>query len=339
VASTDEVLSLLDQPLEGAALGAALELGLFWLLVPEPLETAAIGEALGIPAARGAAWLGILESIGFVERSGSLWRPSQLARDDIIGGYSAATWRLLAEEARERLGVISDLPRALRAAPDAPLAPASYVERMVADPDRARRFTRMLLEIHRGLANEVAVSLDLSGIRRLMDLGGGSGVVAMALVRRWPDLHVTVVDIANVCVAGREIAVEAHLHDRIDFQAADFTGDPLPGGFDAVLECDVAVYSEPLFCRVRDALGPGGRFIVIDEFEPEGGVSDRSRLGWHLVRTLTDPSWIPETAARIGNLMVRAGFDEAAESRLAGQPGVGGRTAGPTVLDGRRPSR
>jgi hypothetical protein len=28
--STDEVLSLLDQPLEGAALGAALELGLFW---------------------------------------------------------------------------------------------------------------------------------------------------------------------------------------------------------------------------------------------------------------------------------------------------------------------
>ena len=172
-----------------------------------------------------------------------------------------------------------------------------------------------------------------------MDLGGGSGVVAMTLVRRWPDLRVVVVDIANVCVAGREIVAEANLHDRIDFYAADFTQDPLPGGFDAVLECDVAVYTEPLFRRVRDVLEPGGRFIVVDEFESEEGDSDRSRLGWRVVRTLTDPSWTPKTVARTRDLLVRAGFDNAAESKLAAQPGVGGRTAGPTVLEGRRPPR
>ena len=184
MASTDGVLRLLDQPFEAAALGAALELGLFWLSESEPLETRAIGAALGIEETRCAAWLGLLESTGFLERTGSAWRPSQHATDCIIGGYSAATWRLLAEEARERLQAIGDLPRALRAAPDQPLPAAGYVERMAADLDRARRFTRMLLEIHQGLADEVATSLDLSGVRRLMDLGGGSGVVAMTLVRR-----------------------------------------------------------------------------------------------------------------------------------------------------------
>ena len=55
VASTDEVLALLDQPLDGAAVGAALELGLFWLLESEPLDTRAVGTALGIPATRCAA--------------------------------------------------------------------------------------------------------------------------------------------------------------------------------------------------------------------------------------------------------------------------------------------
>ncbi|MGA3031229.1 MAG: methyltransferase [Candidatus Limnocylindrales bacterium] len=339
MASTDEVLALLDQPIDGAAVGAALELGLFWLLEPEPLHATAIGKALGISETRCIAWLRFLRSIGFLEESQSLWRPSQTARDSILGGYSAATWRLLAEEARERLETISDMARALRSVPDAAPTTAGYVERMAADLDRARRFTRMLLEIHRGLADEVAAALELTGVSRLMDLGGGSGVVAMALVRRWPDLSVTVVDIANVCVAGREVVAEAGLGDRIDFHAANFTQDPLPGGFDAVLECDVAVYSEPLFGHVRDALVPGGRFLVVDEFEPEEGVSDRARLGWRVVRTLTDPSWTPKTVARTRDLLVRAGFVDFAESKLAEQPGVGGRRAGTTVLECRVPSR
>jgi SAM-dependent methyltransferase len=332
--SRDEILSLLDEPLEGAAVGAALELGLFWLLDSGPIGTAEVGRALGIPANRCAAWLDLLASIGLVESSESLRRPSQVARERIIGGYSAPTWRLLTEEARERLEAVAGLPLALKASPGSSVAAAGYVERMAADPDRARRFTRMLREIHRGLADGLAATLDLAGVRRLMDLGGGSGVVAMALARRWPDLRVTVVDIANVCVAGRKIVAEARLSDRVDFHEADIAKDPLPGGFDAVLECDVAVYSEPIFRRVREALRPGGRFIVVDEFEPEDG-PDRARLGWRLVRTLADPSWIPATAAGTSDLLARAGFADATESKLTEWPGVGGRAAGPTILESR----
>jgi len=308
------------------------------LAEPEPLAASAIGGALGIPEARCVAWLAFLEAIGFMERTGSAWRPSLLARNFIIGGYSASTWRMLAEEARERLAVFGDLPHALRAAQDQPREAAGYVERMAADPDRARRFTRMLLEIHQGLADEVARALDLSGVRRLMDLGGGSGVVAMALARRWPDLCVVIVDIANVSAAGREIVAAADLHGRIAFYAADFARDPLPGGFDAVLECDVAVYTEPLFHRVREVLEPNGRFIVVDEFEPENGDPDRSRLGWRVVRTLADPSWNPPTVGRTRQLLVQAGFDDVTESGLPEQPGVGGRRTGSTVLEGRRPA-
>jgi len=60
----------------------------------------------------------------------------------------------------------------------------SYVERMVEDAARARRFTRMLYEIHEPMAVALAGQLDLRGVGRLMDLGGGSGVVAMDLLRQ-----------------------------------------------------------------------------------------------------------------------------------------------------------
>jgi len=59
---------------------------------------------------------------------------------------------------------------------------------MKVDPDRAREFTRMLYEVHQYLGNELATLLDLTNVRRLMDVGGGSGVVTMALLQKYPDL-------------------------------------------------------------------------------------------------------------------------------------------------------
>ncbi len=332
--SADEFIALLDRPVEGAALGAALELGLIPTLEAEPADTASVGRGLGICPGRCEAWLRVLEAIGVVEELGSRWRPTQAARASILGGYTAGTWALLAQEARERLAAVVDLPGALRAAPGEKwVGTAGYVEQMAADPERARRFTRMLYEIHQPLAADVAAALDLGGTRRLMDLGGGSGVVAIALAKRWPKLEVTIVDIATVCAAGREIAAAEGVDDRILFQGADFLRDPLPGGFDAVLECDVAVFSEALFRRIRETLRPGGRFVIVDELLPDEASADRSRRAWALVRTLADPAWRAPTVGWIEELLGRAGFGQIRRTDLPARPGVGGRTAGPVMLE------
>lgn len=330
----DEVLALLDQPLVSAAVGAAVELGLFWQLQTQPRSAATIGDGYGIPVGRCEAWLGVLVGAGLVEESPAGYRPTAVAKAAILDTYSRDTWRMLAEEARERLAAVRDLPGGLKAAPPIRAARvAEYVIKMAEDPDRARRFTRMLYELHGPLAEQVAAALDLTGVRRLMDLGGGSGVVAIALARRWPDLSITVLDIANVCNAGRELVEREKLGDRIFFRPADFLRDDLPSGFDVALECDVAIFSEPLFQRIHDALPPDGRFIVVDELAPEGP-ADPYRAGWALVRTLADPSWRTPTLAGTRELMERAGFVGVAETRLEEAPGVGGRQAGTVVLQG-----
>jgi 2-hydroxy-4-(methylsulfanyl)butanoate S-methyltransferase len=334
--STDEVLALLDRPVEAAALAAALEMGLFDLLAAEPADGARVGRVLGIPAGRADAWLSVLAAMGFLEAAGGGWRPTEAADQSIVRAYSPDTWRLLAQEARERVAAIGDLPAALRATPTHGKGrTAGYVEQMAADPERARRFTRMLYEIHRPLAADVAATLDLAGVGRLMDVGGGSGIVACALARRWPDLEVTVVDIANVCAAGREIAAEAGLDARVRFRAADILHDPLPGGFDAALECDVAIYSEALFRGILDALRPGGRFVIVDELETDGEPPDRSQLAWAMVRTLADPDWQAPTVGRVETLLAAAGFGPVRRTQLPPRPGVGGLTRGAVVLEAR----
>jgi SAM-dependent methyltransferase len=327
-----DVLELLDRPIASAAVGAALELGLFWQLATAPRDAAAIAGALGVPLGRCQAWLSVLVDEGFIESSSGRYSPTAAARSAILDSYGRESWAMLAQEARERIGAIPDLPASLVAG--APSIDGGYVGLMSRDTERARRFTRMLYEIHAPLAEKVAAVLDLSDVERLLDLGGGSGVIAIGLARRWPKLSIEIVDIANVCVAGRELVEAAGLAGRVGFIAADFMHDGLPTGFDAILECDVGVYSESLFRRIHDALGRGGRFIVIDELQT-GETRDPGRNAWALIRTLDDPDWKAATVTGTRHLLERAGFARVTEGRLAPGPGVGGREAGPVVLEAR----
>ena len=56
----DEVLDLLDGSTTSATLGAAMELGLFWLLEKQPLDLQGVASELGIPAIRCKYWLDLL---------------------------------------------------------------------------------------------------------------------------------------------------------------------------------------------------------------------------------------------------------------------------------------
>jgi len=318
--TADDVLDLLDLPFHAAALGAALELGLFWLLDEQPLDTEHIARKLEIPLKRCHYWLQLLDRIGLIEEGSSGYQLSSTTRTAILEAYGRETWGLLAEEARDRLPGLRDLSTSLREPGSAwdtlGLQPRMYLAEMEKDPEAARRFTRMLYEIHQPLAEELTGWLDLSGVHRLLDLGGGSGVISLALLRQHPELSATVVDLSNVCHTGREIAAERSLTERITFHPADFLLDELPTDFDLALECDVNVYSEALFRNVRDSLRPGGRFVIIDEFSPSDEVAPPSRLHWAFEGSMIDPDFSFPTTTTVKALLEKAGFQILSERPL-----------------------
>jgi len=176
---------------------------------------------------------------------------------------------------------------------------------------------RMWHELREPLAEEVADLLDLRGVDRVMDLGGGSGVVSLALLRRCPTLSAIVVDIENVCAAGREIAERTPLlRDRIAYQPLDILHDELPAGFDLVIECKVGVYEQALFERVRRALNEGGRFVLIDELPPEGQDPPIDHLRYAFHEALRDPDFALPAREQVSGLLEAAGFDLVSEQVL-----------------------
>ena len=310
----DDVFELVDGYVVAAATGAAMERGLFWILMDEPLPAAVVADTLGIPVNRCRPWLELVAGLGLLDRSARGYVTSATARTTILDTASRETWSFLAREARESLAVVTDLARRL-SDPDVPseiqhTVSTDYVTKMREDPGRAEEFTRMLYEIHLPLAEELATTLPVSGLGRLLDVGGGSGVMSFALLRRFPKLEAVVLDISTVCAVGRQIAAEHHLQDRIDYQPCEFLEKDLPVGFDMILYCDVSEYNEVLFDKFRSSLRPGGLVVIVNKFGTDAGLSHPSRAHRALLRSLSESRRREVRAHDVEDMLRTAGFKD-----------------------------
>ncbi len=292
--TTEDILALLAGSVASAALGAAMELGVFWLLAERPLSTQQVAQSLNIPLNRCHHWLQFLCKLGLLEEGAAGYSPSAVAREAILKAQSQGTWAFQALEERESSLLVQDLAlnidKPMSAWPARNLKPADYFQQMQEDPGYTARFTRKLYEIHLSFAEQLANLIDLQGVNRLLDLGGGSGVVSFALLRKRPELTSVVVDVESVCQTGREIAAENGLEKRITYLAADFLQDDLPTGFDMVMLCDVGSFDEALFRRIYEALNLQGRLVVMDKFAPSRTSAPPSRLRAAFLASLQCPA-------------------------------------------------
>jgi SAM-dependent methyltransferase len=292
--TTEDILQLMHGYVVSAALGTAMELGVFWLLAEKPLPATGVAQSLNIPLNRCHHWLQILCRLGLLENTTEGYAPSIVAREAILNAQSQATWAFQAREERDSSLFMRDLAlnisKPMSAWQTRNPPPPDYFQQIQEDPSYAARFTRKLYEIHCPLAEQLANMLDLRGVKSLLDLGGGSGVVSFALLRRQHDLTSIVVDVENVCQAGREIAAENKLEKRIAYLAADFLQDDLPTGFDMVMLCDVGSFSEVLFRRICDVLNPMGHLVIVDKFAPSRTSAPPSRLSSAFLDSLEYPA-------------------------------------------------
>jgi len=321
IKSASDVFELLGAYVPSAVLGSALELGLFWKLAEKPQTVEEIAAELNIPLNRCQYWLDILQDLDLLQIDDGFYSPSDVTSTAILSTISQDAWRNIANESSDSYPCLINLPASIHE-PGSALAVQGierkdYFQQLKDDPDRARRFTRMLYDFHQSLARNLVEALDMNGIDRIMDLGGGSGIMSNALLSLNPAVTSTIVDIQNVCDAGREIIDGFESADRINHYPADILKDDLPKGFDLILECDVGVYRKALFSKLRDCLNPGGRLVIVDHFASEKGAVPPGRpLAWGFIGSLANPDFSFLTAAEVKESLVQTGFRFLSETQL-----------------------
>lgn len=120
------------------------------------------------------------------------------------------------------------------------------------------------------LAPRIAHTIDLSGTKRLLDLGGGPGTYAIHFCLANPGLSAVVYDLPTTRSFAETTVARFDLSERITFAAGNYHVDPLPRGCDVawlshVLHADSPEACRALLCNVVAALEPGA-LLMVQEF-------------------------------------------------------------------------
>ena len=264
---------------------AAERLQVFRKLRGKKLSAAAIGRMIGIRGWRADAFLAALVSIGLLKKTGKLYSNTALTSKYYIRERSIFCTRLFSEECRREYQAFSVLEEMLTTERSYEsilgLESRDYVEEMKKNPRWAHDFTHMLYYHHLPHAKALAENLDLSDYRSVLDVGGGSGVMSMPLVRKYKHLKACVLDIEPVIRVTKKIIRREKLTRRISTVIGDMTKH-IPTGYDVVMFCDAEIGGGGTLKLAYDSLPRGGLVVLVEDFSSDDWTVPLYRLMWQL---------------------------------------------------------
>ncbi|SEW41598.1 demethylspheroidene O-methyltransferase [Cognatiyoonia koreensis] len=151
----------------------------------------------------------------------------------------------------------------------------------VEDPNTAATYSALMADSQSLVAADTLATIRLSGVKHLMDVGGGTGAFLEAVGAAYPALQMTLFDLPAVAPHAANRFAAADLADRTTIQSGSFRDDPLPTGADAISLVRV-LYDHTddtvrrLLTAAYTALPPGGRIIIS---EPMTGGERPERAG------------------------------------------------------------
>jgi hypothetical protein len=152
---------------------------------------------------------------------------------------------------------------------------AAYYDYLDANPAENELFNRTMGVTSLAPAVAALDQCDLTGVRRLVDVGGGVGTLLASLLERYPGMTGVVQDLPEVLRDAQGHLAELGVADRVELAAASFFDHVVPGADAYLLSRVLHNWSDAdclrILARVREAAPAGSRLLIVDSVLPEAG--------------------------------------------------------------------
>lgn len=270
IRNIDELYSIANAFRQSRILLTAVELDVFSQLAKQELTSVKVAHAIGTDPRATDRLMNALCVMGLLEKRDGLFFNTPLASKHLVRG---------AEGYLGNLGHVNHLWNLWSGMTDAVRDGTGKGREPVGDrgEDWLEAFIGAMHHRGRAQAAEDVNLIDLHDAVRVLDVGGGSGIFSMAMLRVKQDLRATVFDLPEVVPITQRYVREAGLADRIDTRAGNYLTDDLGDGYDVVFLSAIIHSNSPdenrqLIRKCADALRPGGQVVVQDFIMEENRV-------------------------------------------------------------------
>jgi len=248
-----------------AALAVAVRIGLFETLAQEAKTATMIATHHNLHIRGAKAILRALSACAILHHEDSYYHLTEEAKTYLL------------KEAPFYLGALIDMENESFLTPQKLLAsaqsgqPSVYGDEDVwetheHDSTKARSFTAAMHAISTEPALALADLTIWTQCAKLLDVGGGSGVLSIAIAQRHP-IEAQIYDIQQVCSIAKEYIDQYQLSERITTITGDMFTDAFPIGHDAVLFSQILHDWNPqqgkeLLKKATKSLPQGGWIII-----------------------------------------------------------------------------
>ncbi len=173
----------------------------------------------------------------------------------------------------------------------------------------------------------VVKALGTMGVRRILDLGGGSGAYSIAFAKARPEVQCEILDVPQVVPLTAEYVRQAGISAQVSLRAGDMLQEDFGSGYDLImLNAICHMFSEEqnrdIFRRAHRALVPNGRLVVQDFILNPDKTGPQHAVLFSLNMLVSTEAGASYSEVEYTQWMQAAGFTDVRRINLPGPSGL-----------------
>jgi len=158
--------------------------------------------------------------------------------------------------------------------------------------------------------------IDFSSVKKMIDIGGGSGAFSFAFIEKRPEIKSTIFDLKEIIPFTRKFVENSPYAKNIELIGGDFMKDDFPHGYDlsflsAIIHMNSPEENERLFGKCFSSLNSGGKIIISDFIMNEDRLSPYNGAMFALNMLTGTKRGDTYTESEINLWLTKAGFSSA----------------------------